>query len=281
MEPSLPTIRPAGQEKIIRYLDTLSQNPPSSILLEGGDSAVRFSLGLYWTARLNCPEPSAPCETCPVCLQVKEQVFRDMEVLDGRQGQILIEDVRKVRTLMSRPPQSRGTRVIILAEAQNMDAPAANVLLKSMEEPAPGNVFILLAPQRGTLLPTLVSRSFVLTLPWKQQTHVAENVLEWETALLHFLTTQQGWFARTGKKNNVDGNLAQHLLLRLQRGVLLASRGETSTALSHYLAQQPSLPRDRMGSILSHGLACLEKRANPALVLDWVAVRLLGLLAKR
>ncbi len=266
---------PLGQDRIIRYLDTLSDAPPNVLLLEGGDAATRFSLGLYWTARLNCPATRPPCSDCPTCLQIQELVFRDMEVLDGRDGQILIEDVRKVRALMSRPPNGRGKRVIILAEAQYMDAPAANVLLKSMEEPGPGNVFVLLVPQRGILLPTLVSRSCVLTLPWRKSTGVSKEILEWEQALLTFLDTGQGWFARTGKKNLVDGNLARAMLLACQQGVLLAAKGATSTALSRYLTQKDrTLSPERIEPLLLHGLDCLEKRVNPALVMDWVAVRL-------
>jgi len=268
-------LEPAGQERIIRYLDTLAENPPHSLLLEGGNSASRFSLALYWTALLNCPEARRPCSHCPTCLQIQEQVFRDMEIVDGRETQILVEHVRTVRSLMGQPPHGAGRRVIILAEAQNMDPPAANVLLKSMEEPGPGNVFVLLAPQRGTLLPTLVSRSFVLTLPWLQRSQCSEEIAEWEEALIGFLGTGQGWFSRTGKKNNVDANLAKRLLLRFQRGIVLYSRGEQGTALCNCLkAGKKQVPFDRLEHVLAHGLAALDKRVNPALVLDWVAVRL-------
>ncbi len=267
-------LKPVGQERITRYLDILAENPPHSLLLEGGNSASRFSLALYWTALLNCPEARRPCSYCPTCLQIQEQVFRDMEIVDGRETQILVEHVRHVRSLMGQPPHGEGRRVILLAEAQNMDPPAANVLLKSMEEPGPGNVFVLLAPQRGTLLPTLVSRSFVLTLPWQQSLECSEEIAEWEEAMILFLDTGQGWFARTGKKNSVDANLAKRLLLRYQRGVVLYSRGEEGTALCSFLkAGKTPLSFDRLENVLAHGLAALEKRVNPALVLDWVAVR--------
>jgi DNA polymerase-3 subunit delta' len=267
-------LKPLGPERIVRYLDILAENPPHSLLLEGGDSASRFSMAQYWTALLNCREARRPCSSCPTCLQIQEQVFRDMEIVDGRETQILGEHVRNVRSLMGQPPHGEGRRVIILAEAQNMDPPAANVLLKSMEEPGPGNVFVLLAPQRGTLLPTLVSRSFVLTLPWRESSSCSDGIVEWEEALVAFLRTGQGWFSRTGKKNNVDADLAKRLLLRCQKGVILYSKGEEGTALSRCLkAGNRSLPFDRLENVLAHGLAALDKRVNPALVLDWVAVR--------
>lgn len=265
---------PSGVDRIVRYLDRLASDPPSSLLLEGGDVSSRFDLALYWTALLNCSHGRPPCSTCPTCLQIQDQVFRDMELVDGRESQILIGDVRAVRGLMGQPPHGKGKRVIILAEAQNMEPPAANVLLKSMEEPGPGNVFVLLAPQRGTLLPTLVSRSFVLTLPWKKSSAPAGEILEWEQALVHFMETGQGWFARTGKKNSVDIHLAKKMLLLCQQGVVLYSKGEGSTPLSRYLkGASKTIPFDRLEHVLAHGFYSLDKRVNPALVLDWVAVR--------
>jgi DNA polymerase-3 subunit delta' len=197
-----------------------------------------------------------------------------MEIVDGREAQILVEHVRNVRSLMGQPPHGSGMRVIILAEAQNMDPPAANVLLKSMEEPGPGNVFVLLAPQRGMLLPTLVSRSFVLTLPWVQGSQGSEEIMEWEEALIRFVTTGQGWFSRTGKKNSVDANLAKRLLLRCRKGLVLFARGEEGTPLCAWLKTAAKAPSfDRLETVLAHGLAALDKRVNPTLVLDWVAVR--------
>ncbi|WP_462324445.1 DNA polymerase III subunit delta' [Desulfoplanes sp.] len=267
-------LRPLGQDRIVRYLDTLAHDAPNSLLLEGGNGAARFELALYWTGLLNCQEPSPPCSNCPTCLQIREQVFRDMEIIDGRDSQILIADVRKVKGFMGQSPSGAGKRVIILAGAQNMDLPAANVLLKSMEEPGPGNVFVLLTPQRGNLLPTLVSRSFVLTLPWPKNEEPAEDILEWEQAFVRFLDTGQDWFVRTGKKNSVDANLAKKMLLRYQRGVVHYSQKKDTTPLSAYLvSRQNNTVFDRLEHILSHGLDALEKRTNPALVMDWTAVR--------
>ncbi|GAU08448.1 hypothetical protein [Desulfoplanes formicivorans] len=271
---SCNTLRPLGQDRIVRYLDSLASNPPHALLLEGGDVTSRFALAQYWTALLNCPNRQPPCSSCPTCLQIQDQVFRDMAIVDGRESQILISDVRTVRGLMGQPPHGKGTRVIILAEAQNMEPPAANVLLKSMEEPGPGNVFVLLAPQRGTLLPTLVSRSFVLTLPWQKGFAPSKDILEWEQALIHFMKTGQGWFARTGKKNEVDAHLARKMLLHCQQGVVLYSKGENGTELSRYLKNIPQpVPFDRLEHVLAHGFYRLDKRVNPALVMDWVAVR--------
>ncbi len=272
-------IPPAGQERIVSYLNVLGKNPPNSLLLEGGTAEERFAMGLYWTARLNCPNGDIPCMHCATCTQIQENVFRDMEILDGRSERILIDQVRKIRGLMGQQPHGDGRRVIILAEAQNMDPPAANVLLKSMEEPGPGNVFILLTPQRGILLPTLVSRSFVLTMPWTRQRHLSPDLAEWEQALVGFLQQGQGWFVRTGKKDALNLHLVHELLLHCQTSLAEVMKNAPGTALAHHLRPRLSATScGRMESVLTQAADALNARVNPTLVMDWTAVRLWKLL---
>ena len=92
---------------------------------------------------------------------------RDFFVLDGREESIKIAQVREqVRPVLGEAPREAQKRIILLAEAQSLGEAAANALLKSMEEPRPHNAFILTTPQRERLLPTLISRSWILTLPW-------------------------------------------------------------------------------------------------------------------
>ena len=105
-------------------------------------------------------------------------------MLDGREGSIKIETVRELRTILGEAPRGDGKRVVILAEAQSLGVEAANALLKSLEEPRPGVCFLLLAPQRERLLPTLVSRGWVVTLAWPEAgTPSTPELFQWEEAL--------------------------------------------------------------------------------------------------
>jgi len=275
-------IPPHGQQRIVSYLNTLGKNPPNALLLEGGSAAQRFDMALYWAARLNCPKGATPCMQCPTCTQIQDGVFRDVVLLDGRSEQILIDQVRQVRALMGKQPYGEGKRVIILAEAQHMDAPAANVLLKSMEEPGTGNVFILLTPQRGALLPTLVSRSFTLTMSWARQANPNPDLPEWEQALVNFLHKGQGWFVRTGKKDMVDAQLVRDIITHSQTSLIEIMNRAPRTLLAQNLNIQNSLTRcGRMEAILDQGIKALNARVNPALVLDWTAVHLWKLVRQK
>lgn len=75
--------------------------------------------------------------------------------------QIRIEQVREIARHLSRPPLESERTVVIIADAQTMPEPAANALLKTLEEPGRATL-VLIAPTVESLLPTLVSRCQLL-----------------------------------------------------------------------------------------------------------------------
>lgn len=154
---------------------------------------------------------------------------------------------------------------------------AANALLKSLEEPRPGNVFVLAAPQRERLLETLVSRSWVVTLAWPDVRQNAPEVTEWTTALVQFWATNRGWFERTSAKGSVNKDIALQVVLGMQRELREAMSGSCATPLSSQLAGTYDLRGlRRIGLALDQAQEALNTQVpvNPAMVLDWVATRM-------
>ncbi|MEC8307009.1 MAG: hypothetical protein VXZ72_04090 [Chlamydiota bacterium] len=76
-----------------------------------------------------------------------------------------IEDIREMVGEILRPPCQRGKKIVVIAGADQMAPEAANVLLKSLEEPPEHTHIILIAPAPGSLLPTLASRTLHLHFP--------------------------------------------------------------------------------------------------------------------
>ncbi|EGJ48759.1 DNA polymerase III, delta prime subunit [Desulfocurvibacter africanus] len=292
-----PLTIPARQERVRAFLDRLGATPPQVLLLEGGHDPEREALALYWACLLNCARSLAcksdqpvqtallapagqpkvePCGACPECVQILEQVHRDLVFIDGRTESIKIDMVRELRSLMGEPPRGQGKRVIVLFEAQALQPEAANFLLKSMEEPRPGNVFVLTAPQRERLLPTLVSRSFVLTLAWPEVWEAepvvgeGENASEWAGAMGEFWRTGRGWFERASDKGRLDAPLAARVLVECQRALAGALSGREEFGQSLRGLGPESLRR--LDAALDMAQECLEYRVNPALTLDWLAV---------
>ena len=268
------------QPRIAGFLDRLAGDPPRSLLLEGGSVEERLALARFWAARLMCREEGPPCGRCRICQQVGEDASRDLFLLNGAEGAISIDTVREVRAVLGDPPAGRGPRVIILAEAQALGDGAANALLKSLEEPMPGNVFVLLAPSREILLPTLVSRSFVLTLGWPRGEQENPDLREWLQALTEFIQSGRGvWLEWTGRKGNVDARLADDILREVQRCLVQAGYGNPETALARMLAARLDVVAVRqVGVIVENALESLEVGANPAVTLEWAAIRMWNLL---
>ncbi len=71
--------------------------------------------------------------------------------------QVRLEQVREISRFLSRPPLEADRSIVIIDQAETMAEPAANALLKTLEEPGRATL-ILLAPSADSLLPTLVSR---------------------------------------------------------------------------------------------------------------------------
>jgi len=265
------------EQRVGQALHRLGSSPPQVLLLEGGTSASRFACATYWAMLLNCQQSSPPCGGCSACKQLAFGVFRDLRHLSGEEGAIKIDDVRALRRSMSERPEHGRYRVFLLSQAQELTVAAANGLLKSLEEPLPGNVFVLLAPQRNWLLPTLVSRSYVLTLKWCRPEALSEEAVpEWIETLMAFWRTGQGLFDKTGAKNAIDRHRAERVLTACEQSLVEAMTGEPSSGLSSYWGDR--LNRAEMataGLILDKGQQALGMQANPSLVLDWVALQFL------
>ena len=118
------------------------------------------------------------CGTCLACTRIARGVHPDVQIIEpGESGSIKIEQVREaIDRAVFRPFEGRR-RVTIIDEADAMVDAAQNALLKTLEEPLPASVFILVTSRPDTLLPTVRSRCAHLRFGRLQVVEVAE-VLE-------------------------------------------------------------------------------------------------------
>lgn len=264
------------QPRVRQFLDRLAHEPPQVVLLEGGTPEQRMDMALYFMAALNCRSGNGACLECPECLRALERADRDLFVFDNAEAPVPIKDLRAVLPEFSQPPRGTGRRVVIFGEAQYLNLNCANLLLKSLEEPRPHTVFMLLAPQRDRLLPTLVSRSWVLTLSWPMDGQADETVREWLAAVAEFLATGRGFFARTSQKGAVNRDLAQAVVAGCQRALAEAMTGREASPLGRTLARFNAAGLRRFDLALCQAEEALgtPTPVHPALVLDWLVTRM-------
>ena len=77
---------------------------------------------------------------------------------------IRVDDVRDVNARLFRT-SATGRRAVIVDTADDMNPSSANAILKSLEEPPAGTLFLLLSRAVGGLLPTIRSRCRIVSLP--------------------------------------------------------------------------------------------------------------------
>ena len=121
-----------------------------------------------WIAQLvNCRDPQrAPCGECQECRWISADQHPDVTRLSPEEDSqyILIEQVRALIDELALTAHGRGYKVAILAPADALYPHAANSLLKTLEEPPPRTLLLLVTSQPSRLLPTVRSRCSRLRL---------------------------------------------------------------------------------------------------------------------
>ncbi len=118
---------------------------------------------------LLCEGPDADkkldaCDVCPACLQVEAGTHPDFFLVRKPEDvhEFPIDLMRELCQRFSmRPARGRG-KVILLADADDLNPESANSFLKTLEEPPPRSVLILVGTSADRQLPTIVSRCQVV-----------------------------------------------------------------------------------------------------------------------
>jgi len=136
---------------------------PHALLFIGEAGIGKKLCGQILAAAILCGHEQAPCGVCDNCRAMMAGTHPDYyELLPEVRGKstriIRIEAIREMQTVVSRSAVRVGRRVVLIDDADTMNEPAANSLLKTLEEPEGQVTFILIAQNRSRLLPTIVSR---------------------------------------------------------------------------------------------------------------------------
>jgi DNA polymerase III subunit delta' len=151
-----------------------------SLILSGPEGVGKRLTAISIAQELNCltMDAGGACGTCTVCSRITRGAHPDVMTIEpGDSGSIKIEQVRSaIDRAVFRPFEGRR-RVTIIEQADALVVPAQNALLKTLEEPLPASVFVLVTSRPDALLPTVRSRCAHLRFGRLQMAEVA-TVLE-------------------------------------------------------------------------------------------------------
>lgn len=150
-----------GQDHVKEVLaSAIRQGRTSHAYLFSGPRGVgKTTMARLLAMAVNCEaEPEArPCGECESCRLVQAGSHPDVVELDAASHNS-VDDIRDLRERVGLASLRGGKRVWILDEAHMLTKSAANALLKTLEEPPPGLVFILATTEPERLPPTILSR---------------------------------------------------------------------------------------------------------------------------
>ncbi len=139
------------------------QRLPHGLLIYGPAGVGKQALA-HWVARAvlcdrNADELRA-CGECKSCQLFRAGTHPDLSLVQPEEGkqQISVDSVRELSASLAMTSFRQGYKVAIVEPAQQLTIAAANSLLKTLEEPAPRTMLILVATRLSGLLPTLRSR---------------------------------------------------------------------------------------------------------------------------
>jgi DNA polymerase-3 subunit delta' len=132
------------------------------LLFCGPAGCGKHTTGLALAAALNCENaPGEGCGTCGPCQKIDANRHPDVQTLE-REGAARIIPIGTIRERviprLATPPHEARARVFLIEEATALQGPAANALLKTLEEPPQRTHFILATTSPDQLLPTIRSR---------------------------------------------------------------------------------------------------------------------------
>jgi DNA polymerase III subunit delta' len=134
---------------------------PHALLIHEAPGSGGDCLAL-WAARLAlCARPGeAPCGSCTACRRAAALSHPDLTrvVPLEESRQIRIEQVRELAAELALTSHAGGYKVGILTPADALNRFSANALLKTLEEPPPRTLLVLVATQPSRLPATVLSR---------------------------------------------------------------------------------------------------------------------------
>jgi len=153
-------------------------------LFTGAPQVGKGTLARWFAQALLCQAPAGqPCGTCPDCQKAAAGRHPDvrllnLEVQPGERRTLGIEAIRELRSGMAERPFAGRRKVYLIEDAETMTPEAANALLKTLEEPPPFVVLLLVALSDHMLLETIVSRCQMLPLRVLSRPEVRRALVE-------------------------------------------------------------------------------------------------------
>lgn len=175
-----------GQDQSIFSLKNIieSKKIHPAYIIHGPQGTGKTSLARIITKCVNCEKKITidPCDNCFCCKSINTNKNIDSIEIDGA-SKTKIEEIKSIIELAQYKNSNNRYRTFIIDECHMLSLSSFNYLLKTLEEPYPNTVYILITTQIEKIPKTIISRCINLQLnklnKEKIKTHI-KNILKEE-----------------------------------------------------------------------------------------------------
>ena len=227
-------------------------------LFVGPAHVGKFTLARNLAQAVNCTSAEPPCQECTSCRRIDTSRHSDIHIVDlisVEKKEIGIRQIAEMQNAAHLPPFEGKCKVFIFDRAEMLSHEAANSLLKTLEEPPPNILIILLTAKENALLPTIASRCQrvelrplplgLVTDVLAKEYHVAQDKAD---LLARLSSGCLGWALQALQDQNVLPDRDQRLA---DFNALCAATTRDRLAYAADLAALFAKGRDRMTDVLS------------------------------
>jgi DNA polymerase III subunit delta' len=154
-----------GHERPKRFLQAAlrSQRLAHALLFHGREQIGKLLTARVLAQAVNCealamPDPPDACGVCRSCHQIETGAHPDVTILTATSGKGETDQTREIESRFIYRPLIGRCKIVILDNADLLRREAANALLKTIEEPPPDSLIVLVSSRPEALLPTIRSR---------------------------------------------------------------------------------------------------------------------------
>jgi len=149
-----------GHKKQKEVLEKLAKgkNIPHALLFSGVEKVGKKEVAVEFIKSIFCNQEKGFCGECYSCRTIDSANFPDLSIIEPKDRNIEIEEVRDLQNRLSLKSYNNSLKVGIINDAHLLRKDAQNALLKTLEEPKGDTVLILITSYPQMLLPTIRSR---------------------------------------------------------------------------------------------------------------------------